>query len=76
MLCLLHRCQPAFCCTPAPGPACAPGVCSPVEGDEAEGRDAVRGRGGIRDIGLWDCPRAAHCETPGQAGTGAEGTGE
>lgn len=75
-LCLLHRCQPSFCCPSAPGPACAPGLSSNLEGDEAEGRDAVWGRGGICDIGLRDCPRAAHREAPGQAGTGAERTGE
>lgn len=76
MLCLLHRCQPSFCCPSAPGPACASGLSSNLEGDEAEGCDAVWSCGGICDIGLRDRPRAAHRQTPGQAGAGAEGTGE
>lgn len=76
MVCLLHRCQPSFCCTPAPGPACAPGICSPLESDEAEGCDAVWGGGGVRDFSLRGRPRAAHREAPGQTGTGAESTGK
>ncbi len=76
MLCLPHRCQPSFCCTSAPGPACASGFCSPLEGDEAEGRDAVWDCGGICDISLWDCPWTAHRETSGQTGSGTESKGE
>lgn len=70
------RWQPSLRRTHAPRPAGAPGVGGPLESDEEEGRDAVRGGGGSRDLRLRDRPGSADRETPGQAGSGAEGTGE
>lgn len=47
-----------------------------MESDQAEGRDAVWRRGGVRHVGLRDGPWPAHRQTPGQVSTGAQGTGE
>lgn len=74
--CLLRRRRPPLCGASAAGPACPPGLRSSLEGDEAEGHNAVWCCGGLCHLGLRDCPRAAHGETPEQAGTGAQGTGE
>lgn len=74
--CFLHRRQPSFCCTAAPGSPRSPGVCSSVAGGEAEGCDAVWCCGGVCHLCLRGCPWTAHHETPGEAGTGAESTGE
>lgn len=74
-LCVL-RSQPSFRSSPAPRSARAACFCSLVESDQAEGRDALRCRGGICDIRLRDGPWPPHRQTPGQASTGAKRTGE
>lgn len=71
-----HRGQPPLRCLAAPGPASAPGLRRPVEGDEAEGCVALCCFGGVCDLGLRDRPRAPHRQTPEQVGPGAQGTGE
>lgn len=75
-LCVVCRSQPSFCSSPAPRSARATRLCSLVESDQAEGRDALRCRGGICDIRLRDGPWPPYCQTSGQASTGAKRTGE
>lgn len=70
------RCQPPLRSPSAAGPAGPPGVRRALEGAEAEGRHAVWRRGGVCDVSLPDRPEAADCQTPGQAGPGAESPGE
>lgn len=73
---VLRRGQPPLRCFAAAGPAGAPGLRRSVEGDEAQGRAAVRCCGGVCDLGLRDRPRTPHRQTPEQVGPGAPGTGE
>lgn len=72
----LHRCHPSFRCPAAPGAARPSGVCSPLEGDEEERRDAIWCCGGVCDLCLPDHTWAAHLPTPGQADTGTKSPGE
>lgn len=73
---LLHRHEPLCYWAPDSGSSCASAVCCSVEGDEAEGCDAVWSAGEVCDVSMWDRSWDAHIQAPGQTDIGAERTGD